>query len=338
MTGWTEEGLLRSWRALAAPQDEAEWRIVRMADFGQLSVDAGCRFPGASEALLVAFPTPWVGEPASLPQGNGFEAELVADEDRFGGRTAVAVVRSDTGAIDIFAVMIVDLLRFLETAGPSAGPATFSRFIGRLREWQDFMARKPRPLSPEAQVGLYGELWMLERLLDVLPPSAAFESWKGPLSAAQDFHVGAGAFEVKSTAGRDGFTARINSIDQLDSERRPMHLCALRFEEQDGGRSLSQLVEVLRAAASAAGRSKAFDAMLILAGYHDEHAVHYGRLLELVEMRILRVDDSFPCLRRATLPVQILQAQYTLDIQSLPGDDIGFDGLLLNLGAVQHEY
>lgn len=338
MTGWTEEGLLRSWRALAVPKDEADWRIVRIADFGPLTVDAGCKFPNASEALLVSFPDAWVPDAGALPQGNGFEAELVADKERFGDRHAVALVRSQMGALDIFALISVDLLRFVEALGPSAGPSSFPKFMGRLREWQDFMGRKPRPLSPDAQVGLYGELWALERLLAVLPASAALESWQGPLKAAQDFHLGSGAFEVKSTAAREGFSARINSVEQLDSERKPMHLCALSFEDRDDGRSLPDLVESLRLTAVSAGRAKTFDAMLILAGYLDEHASHYGRLLDVAAIRVLHVDDEFPCLRRGLLPPQILQAKYTLDIQSLPGADIGFDGLLSNLGVHQHEH
>lgn len=56
MSGWTEEGLTRAWRALARQEAAENWRFVHLADMGTISVEAGCNFPLGREALIVSFP------------------------------------------------------------------------------------------------------------------------------------------------------------------------------------------------------------------------------------------------------------------------------------------
>lgn len=332
MTGWTEEGLISSWRALATQQGDEEWRLVNLAAIDLVTVQAGRHFPDSREALVVAFPAGWLGKVSGLPDGKGFEATLIEGNPAFQGKDVIALIRRLEGAFDIFAIMVVDLLRFLEESRTKDARALVSGFLERVREWQSFMSRGIRPLSQEAQAGLYGELAALQVLLDVMPGGSAFDAWKGPMHAAQDFHLGSGALEVKSTTTTDVFKARINSIEQLDSERQPMFLGAIRLKEDIGGSSLNNLIRMLRDLADDRGRRRGFDALLIMAGYYDEHAAHYERPLSLDEFRCFKVDDEFPVLRRAQLPAQVTAATYTLDLSSIPQPDLGIDGALSALG------
>lgn len=65
-------------------------------------------------------------------------------------------------------------------------------------------------LSIERQLGLIGELIVLERMISADGPQA-IEAWIGPLREPHDFRVVNHEFEVKSTAG----TRRIHTIHNL---------------------------------------------------------------------------------------------------------------------------
>lgn len=337
MSGWTEDGLVRAWRALAQREAGEDWRFVHLAGIGPVSVEAGCHFPLGREALIVSFPGSWPVSHAQLPEGKGFDVTCIEGETAFMGKTAFALVRRPEGSSDIFACMVVDVLRTLEAAAAIAGGEALSAFLERVREWQAFMSRTHRPLSSDAQVGLLGELWILKMLVESSLGVAALHCWQGPLRAAQDFHIRAGAIEVKSTVRTGSFLARINSIEQLDGERAPIFLCGLRFEESTDGTSLSNLVNELRDRFGLAGVQRRFEALLLVMGYLDEHAVLYGRMLALKEAKAVRVEGDMPRLSRASLPTAIRSAAYVLDLDALGIPSSGVTEMIDEFGLQRND-
>ena len=317
MTGWTEGGLARAWKALARQEADEDWRFVHLTEMGAVLVEAGCHFPLGREALIVSFPGPWPVNSARLPEGKGFDVNLIEGQTVFAGKTAIALVRQSEGSPDIFAIMVVDVLRTLEAAAEKPSRDVVEVFLERVREWQAFMARTHRPLSPDAQIGLLGELWVLKFLADTSLQASALDCWQGPLRAAHDFHVRGGAIEVKSTVRTGSFLAQINSIEQLDGNRAPIFLCALRFEENTDGFSLVDLVSELRERFENAGVRRSFEALLMVVGYLDDHAPLYNRTLTLKNARGFRSEGDMPRLIRITLPVAIRSAAYVLDLDSL---------------------
>lgn len=332
MTGWTEDGLARAWRALALQEADEDWRFVHLTGMGAISVEAGCHFPLGREALIVSFPGSWPVNQARLPEGKGFDVACIDGQAIFLGRTAIALVRRPEGSPDIFATMVVDVLRTLEVAAVTTNRDVMDGFLERVREWQAFMARTHRPLPPDAQIGLLGELWMLRLLADTSLGAGALDCWQGPLRAAQDFHVRGGAIEVKSTVLTGSFLARINSIEQLDGDRAPIVLCALRFEENTGGTSLVGLVSELRERFVLAGVQRGFEALLMVMGYLDEHASLYGRAMTLKDSRAIRVEGNMPRLTRAALPAAIRSAAYVLDLDALEIPSVGLSALINEFG------
>ncbi len=333
MSGWTEEGLTRAWRALARQEGQEAWRFVHLTQIGAVSVEAGCHYPLGREALIVAFPGSWPVDAARLPAGRGFDVARVDDQAIFADRTAIALVRRPEGSSDIFAIMVVDVLRALSAAASTANRDLLEAFLARVREWQSFMTRKHRPLSPDAQIGLLGELWMLKLLADSSLGVEALDCWQGPLRAAQDFHVRGGAIEVKSTVRTGSFLARINSIEQLDGDRSPIFLCGYRFEENADGISLVDLVSELRARFGQAGVQRGFEALLMVMGYLDEHAPLYGRTLTLKQGKSFRSEGEMPRLKRASLPAAVRSAAYVLDLDALQVASIGPEEMISDLGV-----
>ena len=332
MNGWTEEGLAQAWRALARQKSDEDWRFVHLAEMGEVSVEAGCHFPAGREALIVSFPGSWPVNPARLPEGKGFDVACIEGQRVFTERTPIALVRRAEGSPDIFAIMVVDVLRTLEAVASAEHRDLMDSFLERIREWQAFMARTHRPLSPDAQVGLMGELWMLRLLMDSPLGPGALDSWQGPLRAAQDFRVRGAAIEVKSTVRTGAFLAHINSIEQLDSDPSPIFLCAFRFEENTDGTSLVELVTSLRKSFTEAGIDRAFEALLMVMGYLDEHAPLYGRILALKEARAFLSEGDMPRLIRATLPTAVRSAAYVLDLDALDVPSKGLPELLKTFG------
>lgn len=332
MSGWTEEGLARAWRALARQEASEDWRFVHLAGMGAVSVEAGCHFPLGREAVIVSFPGSWPVNPARLPEGKGFDVARIEGQIVFAGKTAVTLVRRPEGSPDIFATMVVDVLRTLEAAAGTASRDMAEAFLERVREWQAFMARTHRPLSSDAQVGLLGELWMLRLLTETCLGAGALDCWQGPLRAAQDFHVSGGAIEVKSTVRTGSFLARINSIEQLDGDRTPIFLCAFRFEESTSGISLVDIVSELRDRFGRAGVQRGFEALLMVMGYLDEHAPLYARTLILKDTRAFRSGGDMPRLTRADLPAAVRSAAYVLDVDALEIAKVGLPELLSEFG------
>lgn len=329
MTTWTETGLQRTWRALAEDQGSA-WAILPLHTTGRVSFHAGRSFPGSREAVVVDFPARTIPATLKLPAGGGFDVRKIPAADWPSDREAIALVRDPEGAHDLFAMMAVNVLRYVETLHQTGARIVLDAFLLRVREWQDFMTnRRRKPLSADRQVGLVGELLMLERLGEHLRHDAlALACWQGPLKSAQDFHLENGAIEVKSTVRTESFIARINSIEQLDSERFPMFLGAFRFDEDDDGRSLPEIVSALRERMVASGVASQCEALLALAGYFDEHADQYGRRLTPKELRCFPIGADFPCLRRADLPAPVRRAVYDLDLDVIGTENVSPETML----------
>lgn len=337
MTSWTEEGLSRAWRALSRQEGGEDWRFVHLTEMAAVSVEAGCHFPLGREAVIVSFRGSWEGSSARLPEGKGFDVTRIEGQSVFAGKTAIALMRQSEGPSDIFATMVVDVLRTLEAATGADNRRVMDVFLERVREWQAFMERTHRPLSPDAQVGLFGELWMLRLLTGTSLGAGALDCWQGPLRAHQDFHVNYGAVEVKSTVRTGSFLARISSIEQLDGDYDPMFLCALRFEEDPSGVSLVHIVCELRDRFARAGVRRGFEALLLVMGYLDEHATLYGRTLILKDARVFLSEGDMPRLERSALPAAIRSARYVLDLDALGSPFGGIAQLLDEFGLKRHE-
>lgn len=317
MTGWTEEGLIRSWRALAKQDGDEKARYVHLTKIGDISVEAGCHFPLGQEGLVFCFPRAQSIDTARLPEGKGFDVSIADQDGSHFGATSIALIRKSEGSPDIFALLAVDILRTLEIAFDDGTQDVLEAFFERLKEWQGFMSRTQRPLSPDAQLGLLGELWFLNALAQTSLENRALDCWQGPLRAAQDFRINGGAAEIKSTLKTGSFVARINSIEQLDGAASPLYLCGLRFEEKSDGVSLVSLVAELRSKFQSAGAQRGFNALLMVAGYLDEHHHLYDRAVSLKETKIFRVEGDVPRLIRTQLPSAIRSARYDLDLDAI---------------------
>lgn len=316
-----DEHLRSAWRSLSAGRAPDGWRVIQIGASGRSF--AGVRFPSADEGLLVGFDVDLPGA-RDLPDGKGFAVEKLADPATPAFRGWIGVSRRPAASLDMFALMAADLLSTAESerAGGGAGDELrlCQQFIARIRSWQRFMERpSDGRLTPDEEVGLFGELTFAGLLLDAgMTSGDVVEIWLGPQNGLRDFAGEGFAVEVKSTIAVNGFPAKIASLEQLDdADGEDISLVAMRLALHTDGCSLPSLIEELRSRVDVAS-APGFERRLVLAGYSDAHAASYGRKFAVADARAFAVADAFPRLTRSSLPLAVRDAEYVIDLDLVP--------------------
>ncbi len=324
-----------AWRSLTGDTPEDGWRSIPVRPARGCALRAGRRFPGNEEALLVGFLFAEVPAAEVLPDGTGFAVQRVGKGDD--GRTWLALTRRESGSIELFSAMVSDVAGAMD-AEVSRNEITLLRvFLGRVRAWQEFMRKGAHGLGPENELGLVGELCVLDSIIKAgVPPLLALEMWAGPLDAAQDFLVGMGGIEVKATLAARGFLASVGSLDQLDdSARQPLFVAGVRLARTETGRSLPDVVDALsHRLAGADGAEQIFTERLLAAGYLPAHRSLYTRRFAQAAFRVVEVTDGFPRLTAGTVPLGVLRAAYDIDLDRVPGENIEIARALTKLGVL----
>lgn len=331
------EEFLLAWSSLSADDSTPGWQAIALPPAGPVDVQAGRRSPDNAEAILLGFPSARLAPAEKLPEGQGFSVER-ADSD--GARQLrLALTRRAAGSADLFAAMACDVVGALDEAASAgaAEPKLLQVFLGRVGAWQEFMRKGSQTLSPEAEIGLVGELTLLRSIIDAgVPLASAIEAWVGPLDGPRDFELGTGAVEVKATLSAAGFPARIGSLEQLDDcVRQPLFLAGARLRQSETGQSLPALVAEMRDVA--AGEPEAVRLLserLIAAGYFEAHADRYVRRFTLADTRVVEVKDGFPRLTPGSVPLGVTGATYEIDLDKAAGPSIPAAEALKKLGVI----
>ena len=338
MAGRTDmDDLGAAWRALLGSSEGEGWQTIPITSSGPCSLLAGRHFPGDKEALLVGFGEFQTIPESHLPQGNGFEVACLAANPAGGDRLWVALARRTDGSPELFAMMAKDLLRLLEKGAPSE-QVMLREFLSRIRAWQEFMdRRKEGVLSPDAELGLFGELVVIDHLIGAgIPEKHVIDAWQGPLDGLQDFALGNGGIEVKSTLSARGFAATISSLEQLDDSLcQPLFVAAVRIRLDTTGLTLPTMSDAIREKLrDHVAALDLFEARLMQAGLLQAAAERYTRRFCHVSTALLAVKDDFPRLTRAQINPAIRRAHYEVDLELSETPDTGLAHALEALGVI----
>lgn len=197
-----------------------------------------------------------------------------------------------------------------------------------VRDWSALLVKESL-MSEQVQVGLFGELLVLERLIDERGRDA-FESWTGPLEEPHDFRMVPVELEVKTTKG----TARqhiISSLKQLvPSEECSLFIMSVVLEPGgDQGETLPERIQTVRNLLRDRPEFQdRFNDLLRIPslGYRDEDAIYYTDRYRLrYPFLLVRVDENIPAITREKLGAifpkevssRVLEVTYRLDIEGL---------------------
>ena len=332
------DNLHAAWRALASKRQGEGWQTIPITVGAPCALFAGRRMPSSEEAMLVGFRAIRKIPNSHLPQGRGFEVLMLETDPTGQGRLLLALTRTAIGSPELFAMMAEDLVDLLNGCTTSKEEEIFQRFLARIRAWQDFMdRRKEGVLSAEAEQGLFGELVILERMMDAgVSTRDILDAWQGPLDGLQDFMLGTGGIEVKTTLSATGFLVVVSSLGQLDeSLRQPIFLATVRLALHPSGMTLFEMSEAMR---MRLGDNQAaleiFETRLMQAGLLRTVAKRYTRRFLLVSSTILTLQGDFPRLTRTNVHPAIREARYEIDLDLVGAKEISLQATLESLGTI----
>lgn len=339
MAQQTEVDRLRSaWRALVGGRGGDGWRTIPLELNAPCRLLAGRHFPGDSEAVLVGFRGVRMPPESQLPQGQGFEVARLSSDQLGGTHSWVGLSRRDGGDLDLFARMAGDVVRLLEECATMGEDGLFRHFLARIHAWQQFMSRSTSGLlGPEAEVGLFGEVQVLNELLVLgMPAEIVLEAWQGPLDGVQDFMIGTGALEVKATLASKGFLANISSLEQLDETlRQPLFVAGVRLALGSIGMTLPGVVAMVwDRLKDITPAQTTFELRLAHAGYMLPMADRYTRRFVYAGTIVLPVSGDFPRLTRSNVTTGVRTARYEVDLDVAANADVGLLKALEILGGL----
>ncbi|WP_430331820.1 PD-(D/E)XK motif protein [Rhodococcus sp. ACT016] len=275
--------LERLWRAAAEQPATTLFRTIEVgveSSRGPLlaAVDRSGR-----RALLVPIqPTQTLKEDLD-GQAVTVRRRALEDETSYNVYACLELIDEQNGLFTLLCVEVIERV----AACPERAVAMLKK---ALSDWRALLAGARESLSESALLGLFGELCVLRELLESDPGAVTF--WTGPQGAAQDFHRGRDAIEVKTTSQPEGRRVRINGVTQLDLQT-PGRLVLRWFRIEKGrGISVPALVDQIN---DLTDDPIEFRKLLGEVGYRESGVEGYaGQLFEIVEQRAYEVGSGFP--------------------------------------------
>jgi len=173
-------------------------------------------------------------------------------------------------------------------------------------------------LGTEAQRGLFGELFWMQRIINAgMNKKKAVDAWQGCLGAEHDFIYQNGVLEVKTTLSKEPRKVKINSERQLDNRAfEKMFLYVLSLQAlPSGGLTLPSLIANIRFSLSNNMTAKIlFEHSLHEAGYIDSHDYIYKDNYIIKKEESFLVRDGFP--RIINIPSGTGDLSYSVTISS----------------------
>lgn len=252
--------------------------------------------------------------PSRLPRLKGLDLTIqpgAADE-----KSSLVIRLLDSAQLDIFLTLCNDIVESAEQATFESEAA--ARTVTRTWRWHRLLRGGRGQLSAEEQIGLIGELSLLESVfMPQCGPARAVEAWRGPLGEAQDFSLGTVRVEAKAKGPRTPDEVRISSELQLEApEGGTLYLAVGVFEPTDeGGETVTEVALRVRQliASIDSGALPRFDALLAAAGldFDDDYSAWTWRQKD---RSVFVVREGFPRLTPEDLPAGVTGVRYALSL------------------------
>jgi hypothetical protein len=283
--------------------------------------------PLNARALLIEVKADAIFPGLEYPQSRGVDVYPVPIVPGPGGSVRIIVKVKDIHYNDVFTILVKDILKhvFQQESQYSSVQA----LIARLNRWQNFLRTyTPGMLSDQERLGLYGELWLIKKLISEVDNTAALiKAWVGPAGANQDFQFAECAIEVKTTSGGPHEVISISNVRQLDTTGINMlYLYHLTLDIRTGGiQSLPELVSEVRVLLRDKGEGilDIFNDKLMEARYIDSMSAYYeDRKYSVRHERIYEVTDGFPKITEQDLMPGVGDVRYTIAISACKSSEV----------------
>lgn len=241
--------------------------------------------------------------------------EILPDETQ-PDKMHLLISLADNSLSSIFAVLCEDLFNSISDVREEKElvKSLQNRFI----KWKELFELANSPgLSPEKQIGLFGELFLLKELFEETGEiKECLNFWVGPDTGIRDFEKNNNAIEVKTTQTHNHQKIRISSERQLDTTLlEHLFLFHLSLEKRNSNEnSLNKIVSELF---SIIGDNKLFSNVmnrkLISAGYFKHHETLYENISYLIRGEdFYKVTENFPRIEEKDLMKGVGDVKYSI--------------------------
>jgi hypothetical protein len=157
------------------------------------------------------------------------------------------------------------------------------------------LLRKDRSLTREQEVGLFGELLVLDVLADQFGSNVAMNSWIGANNEEHDFGLSSNDFEVKTTTSEHR-THWISSSTQLMAlTNRELRLISIQITPRSLGKAATLPELITRVASKVDNHSGKYWKKLEIVGYFDDDEDLYKTKWALrTDIQEFQINNQFP--------------------------------------------
>jgi hypothetical protein len=239
---------------------------------------------------------------------------------------------------DIFSVLCEDLI--LSVAPLESEEKILKELINRFEKWKSLFDKvSSHGLTPEEQRGLFGELFLLKKLLlSFNQARIVLSSWVGVEHQIRDFQYNNWAIEVKTTHGNNHQKIQINSERQLDiSKLEHLFLFHLSMESRlNSGETLNSFVDSIRLILENDFVSlNKFNNKLFEAGYFENHRDNYSDIGYYIRNEAFyKVENEFPRIEEKDIRNGVGDVKYSIIIshfsEYLESEDIVFKNVIFS--------
>ena len=247
----------------------------------------------------------------------------------------------DSNQKEIFQVLCRDIMSAATRAESEAGAVAVT--LMRTWRWHHLLrGGRSTLLSPMEQMGLLGELLVLERLLlphvDAL---SAVTAWRGPLGAPKDFEIARVGIEAKARRGGATPYISVGSENQLDeSGVDQLYLHVAEFDQapvdSPNGMTVADVVERIEDNLLSLDPSActSFEALLLAAGYRKED--DYSNFLWVEgATAIYSVTGDFPRIALSELRTGVSNVEYSVSLVECAPFETSADVLTRAIGSTE---
>lgn len=243
--------------------------------------------------------------------------EIIPD-DRNPERNYLIFKLLNTEHRDIFSVLCEDLI--LSVAPLQSEEKILKELINRFEKWKSLFDKvSSNGLTPEEQRGLFGELFLLKKLLISFDPnSIVLSSWVGAEKQIRDFQYNNWGIEVKTTHGNNHQKIQISSERQLDtSNLEHLFLFHLSMDSRlNSGETLNSMVDSIRLILESDFVSlNKFNNKLFEAGYFENHRDNYSDTGYFIRNETFyKVENDFPRIEENDIRNGVGDVKYSIII------------------------
>lgn len=250
-----------------------------------------------------------------LPKWKGMEEKIMSGVTQQEDIPFLVFLQSEEYDKSIYFTVMQDLIDSINDIDPS-------KLIGRIKDtlekWSVFFQfEKNYVLSDNAQQGLYGELFVLEKLIEKHGEKIV-ECWTGCNAETHDFYLGSDALEVKSSSAKGPDKIKISNEYQLDDDKLIgyLYLMYLKMRKSEVyGENLPDIVHRISSKLSDSVRIEFYD-KLIKVGYIYQMPELYELHFIIHDETCYKVEDGFPRLTRKNLAKGIGSVDYIVSLDA----------------------